>query len=377
MKKRLSDLFAFSNKTIGNAQWASMFYGANKGELIKGEAIIFKRHLCGGMKYSDNSYEIRKDSIILTPAFDNGVLLKYAYYYLLANKDLWQRYYVGTSHLTNLSQIDLGMIEIDYPSLDIQKKIIDSLDYVLKAKEKRKKALRILPNFLPAYYRSIRGSYKYYWSQYFRVGDLIKESDKRKRSKEPHYSIQIIPTPIGLELHADKQYTFTVDKTKCNPYFLSVALNASEKLKSLSNSPFSFTYKGGRLLSAISELQLRLPEDEVQMDFENRYKQIEKLTAKMRESEDKLNRLFDMLLYSFLLRGQEFNEQRINLLSDNPLIVTTNKYTYDDHQYISSLKEYNDKRASLYDYLEKGTVKQYFDSETGKIKLVGRDTIHI
>ena len=136
-------------------------------------------------------------------------------------------------------------------------------------------------------------------------------------------------------------------------------------------------YNPLRFVSAIQNVQIRLPEDEVQREFENRYKQIEVIMKKMQESKDKLSRLFDILLYSLLLRGQDFNDLRIKLLSDNPLIVTTDKYTYDDRLNISSLKEYNTKRASLYKYLDKGIVKQYFDSDSGKIKLVGRDTVHI
>ena len=76
------------------------------------------------MEYTESEYEIRQDCIVLTTAFDSGILLKYAYYYLLANKDLWNRLYVGTTRLTNLSKIDLGMIEIEYPSLSIQERII-------------------------------------------------------------------------------------------------------------------------------------------------------------------------------------------------------------------------------------------------------------
>lgn len=375
MKKRLSDLFSISNNTIDNAQRTLLLDGA-KGNSVKGEAIIFKKHLCGGMEYSDDIYEIRQDCIVLTAAFNSGLLLKYVYYYLLANKDLWQRYYVGTSRLTNLSQIDLGGIEVECPPLSMQEKIIDCLDGVLKAKEKRINAQRALPNFLLAYYRNLRSSYGRYWGKDIKVADLAKEFDKRKISKTLHDSMRIIPTSTGFEFYADKKYTFTVDKTKCNPYFLSVALNASEKLLSLSQDNFAI-YNHGWLVSAISEMQIRLPEDEVQNEFEIRYKQIERLMKKMRESEDKLNHLFDMLLYTFLLRGQEFNEQRINLLSDNPLIVATNKYTYDGQQGIISLKDYNDKRTSLYDYLDKGVIKQYFDSKTGKIKFVGRDTVHV
>lgn len=375
MKKQLRDLFSINNNTIGYAQRIYLLDGA-KGNSVKGEAIIFKKRLSGGMEYTESEYEIRQDSIVLTKTFDSGILLKYAYYYLLANKDLWNKLYVGTTRLTNLSQIDLGMIEIEYPSLSIQEKIISYLDGISKAQENREKNLRLLQDFLLAYYLSLRSSYGRYWSKDIKVKNLLKNNYQRKRTKSFLEFGKIVPVPTGFELYADKKYVFTVDKTKCNPYFLSVALNASETLHSLLEDNFS-VYNPLRLVSAIKDIQIRVPEDEVQKEFENRYKQIEGIMKKMQESKDKLRLLFDILLYSLLLRGQEFNELRINLLSDNPLIISTDKYTYDDLQKISSLEEYNDKRTSLYDYLDKGIVKQYFDSNTGKIELIGLDTIHI
>lgn len=374
MKKRLSDLFSISNNTIGYAQRAYLLDGA-KGNSVKGEAIIFKKRLSGGMEYSESEYEIRQDCIVLTAAFDSEILLKYAYYYLLANKDLWNRLYVGTTRLTNLSQIDLGMIEIEYPSLSIQEKIIGLLDGISKARENREKSLRILSDFLLSYYLSLRSSYGRYWGKDIKVGNLVKGFYKKKSTKSFHDFGQIVPMSTGFELYAEKKYVFTVD-TKCNPYFLSVALSASEMLHILLKDKLTI-YNPLRLVSAIQNVQIRLPEDEVQREFENRYKQIEVIMKKMQESKDKLSRLFDILLYSLLLRGQDFNDLRIKLLSDNPLIVTTDKYTYDNRLNISSLKEYNNKRVSLYKYLDKGIVKQYFDSDSGKIKLVGRDTVHI
>ena len=374
MKKRLRDLFSISNNTISSTQRAYLLDGA-KGNFVKGEAIIIKKRLSGGMEYTESEYEIRQDCIVLTTAFDSGILLKYAYYYLLANKDLWNRLYVGTTRLTNLSKIDLGMIEIEYPSLSIQERIIGFLDGILKAQENRVKSLRILSDFLQSYYLCLRSSYGRYWGKDIKVGNLVKGFYKREKTKKYHDFGQIVPVPTGFELYADKKYVFTVD-TKCNPYFLSVALNASEMLHRQLKDKLAI-YNPLRLVSAIQNMQIRLPEDKVQMDFENRYKQIEGIMKKMQESKDKLNRLFDILLYSLLLRGQEFNEQRINLLSDNPLIVTTDKCTYDDGRNISSLKEYNNKRASLYKYLDKGIVQQYFDFDSGKIKFFGRDTVHI
>lgn len=374
MKKRLRDLFSISNNTISSTQRAYLLDGA-KGNFVKGEAIIIKKRLSGGMEYTEREYEIRQDCIVLTTAFDSGILLKYAYYYLLANKDLWNRLYVGTTRLTNLSKIDLGMIEIEYPSLSIQERIIGFLDGILKAQENRVKSLRILSDFLQSYYLCLRSSYGRYWGKDIKVGNLVKGFYKREKTKKNHDFGQIVPVPTGFELYADKKYVFTVD-TKCNPYFLSVALNASEMLHRQLKDKLAI-YNPLRLVSAVQNMQIRLPEDKVQMDFENRYKQIDGIMKKMQESKDKLNRLFDILLYSLLLRGQEFNEQRINLLSDNPLIATTDKCTYDDGRNISSLKEYNNKRASLYKYLDKGIVQQYFDFDSGKIKFFGRDTVHI
>lgn len=132
------------------------------------------------MEYSESEYEIRQDCIVLTAAFDSGILLKYAYYYLLANKDLWNRLYVGTTRLTNLSHIDLGMIEIECPSLSIQEKIIGLLDGISKAQENRVKSLRILSDFLLSYYLSLRSSYGRYWGKDIKVGNLVKGFCKKK-----------------------------------------------------------------------------------------------------------------------------------------------------------------------------------------------------
>lgn len=375
MKRLLGDLFSIKCKNISKIQREYLRNGA-EGDMMKGEAIIFKKHLCESMEYSDGIYEFRHDSIVLTVASDSGVLLKYAYYYLLANKDLWQRYYVGTSSMINLSQYDLERIVIDCPSLSIQERIVGCLDGVLRAKEERTKVQKVLPDFLLAYYQSLKNSYGRYWSEEVKLGDFVKSIGKAKKVKDLPGSVPVVPTPTGIEVCGDKKYTFTVDDTTCNPYFLSVALNASDLLHSL----FQDKLLGGHqdwLVAAISDIKLRLPEKEVQKDFEVHYKLLESLMEIMEKSAKKLNRLFEILLYSLLLREQDFNPLRINFLSDNPLITSKEKYTYDDVQGISSLKQYDDKRASLYDYLEKGIIKQLFDTKDGKIKFVGADTTHV
>lgn len=83
MEKYLGDLCFIDN--FYNRNSYEMGIKSDKG-VVQGEAIIFGKHLGGTMKYSESSFRVDKDCIVVTPRYDQEVLLKYIYYYLQANK---------------------------------------------------------------------------------------------------------------------------------------------------------------------------------------------------------------------------------------------------------------------------------------------------
>lgn len=337
-------------------------------ENVLGESIVFKKHLNNAsIEYSEESYEVKTDLVVVSHVNTEEVLLKYIYYYLHVNKKVWRRYYVGTT-LLNLSPIDLKYVKIPYPPLEVQQHIVAVFDLLYDIKNKRMKSNYELMKFLSSYYIYLEKATGRYWNVDVKLDSLLKGYQRSAKSNEGIWMFPLLPIKNGFLIRLDSDYSFTLDK-KCNPYFLCVALCATGKYLGLLNKlPYSsnrLTY----LVSKLSDISLKLPSKEVQKEFEKRYLQIEKLNMMMAQFSTKSNHLVDVLLSRLLNRNSEHCIWKNIGDFKRTQLIEANKCTYDNYQKITSLLEYDEKRKKLYASLEDKVIEQFFDIKDGKIKI--------
>lgn len=340
---------------------------SDKG-LAQGEAIILGMHIGGTMEYSKASFRIDKDCIAITPKNEQYVLLKYIYYYLLANKKAWKRYYVGTIQ-RNLSKVDLQFTKIAYPPIELQHHIVVIFDLIYDFIEKRKDARKALHEFLLSYYQNLKNVSGLYWKKTLDVSKILTECHKDKKTKYGPTSQPFIPTHRGIRFVVDGQgYDFDINKGVCNPYFLAVALSASPKVARTFERTIKSNTNISLLHSQLTDITMALPNMEIQHEFEKRYKQIERIDETMCQFVQQVEILKETLLSSILSRDSETSAWK----NENPQIVfhalETDKFTYEDFPKLTNLSEYDEKRDSLFELLEKGSLVQYFNEEERKVK---------
>lgn len=338
-------------------------------EFVRGESIVFKKHFNNAsIEYSEDSYKVRTDLIVVSNVNNQEVLLKYIYYYLYVNKSVWRRYYVGTTFL-NLSPEDLKFARIPYPSLDVQQHIVAMFDLLCDIKNKRMEANYELMTFLSSYYRYLEKATGRYWTIEVKLDTILKGYQRDAKSNEGTWMFPLLPSKNGFQMRDSTFYSFTVDKNKCNPYFLCVALCASGKYIELASKISCKSNNISLFVSKMSEISLKLPTSKVQKEFEKRYLQIEKLNTMMRNFSISNNRLFELLLSRLLKKNSEYCIWKNKIMQKTALLIDADKCTYDDYLKITSIFEYDEKRKNLYDRLDNETIEQFFDFQDGKVKI--------
>lgn len=365
MEKYLGDLCFMDNFYIRNIHDTGI---KTDKDFVKGEAVIFGMHLGGTMEYSETSFSVNKDCIAITPKDEQEILLKYIYYYLLANKKVWKRYYVGTS-LKNLSKIDLQFVKINYPSIELQYHIVAIFDLLHESLKKRAETRFYLYKFLPSYYQYLEKATGRYWTKKIKIEKALMEFEKEDKGMAELGSLLLPPFHKGFKvILSHNVYSIAINKKVCNPYYLAVALSSSPKIALAidkcngSNLGISF------FISKISEISLTLPDMGVQKEFEKRYKQIESLEESMFQFIQQTELLIKVLLFKLLSRNSEKSIWKNNEMQDVSSAIETEKFTYEDYRKLTRLSEYDEKRDYLFELLEKGALIQYFDEKEGIIK---------
>lgn len=365
MEKYLGDLCFMDNFYIRNTHDTGI---KSDKDFVQGEAIIFGMHLGGTMEYSETSFRVNKDCIAITPKDEQEVLLKYVYYYLLANKKVWKRYYVGTS-LKNLSKVDLQFVKISYPSIELQHHIVAIFELLYESLKKRAEARLYLYKFLPSYYQYLEKATGRYWTKKIKVENALMKLEKEDKGMVELGSLLLSPFHKGFKVILNHNvYSIAINKKVCNPYCLAVALSSSPKVALAIDKCNSSNLGISFFISKISEMSLTLPDMGVQKEFEKRYKQIESLEEYMRQFTQQTEFLIKVLLFKLLSRGSEKSIWKNKKMQGISSVIETEKFTYEDYRKLTRLSEYDEKRDYLFELLEKGTLIQYFDEKEGIIK---------
>ena len=126
----------------------------------------------------------------------------------------------------------------------------------------------------------------------------------------------------------------------------------------------------------VKNLKIELPSIKAQMYFEKVYHQVENIQKYMEEEIHLLEELRLSLLAKF------FKDIQISVTGDS---LQTDKVTKDltdiealikliDNGGFSDLSNYDEMRSLLYKYIDEGTVEQFFDTYTQKVKIRKNET---
>lgn len=368
MEKYLGELCIMSDFYVRNTYMRDI---KSDKDFIYGEALIFGKHLGGTMDYSESSFRVGKDCIAVTIRNDQEILLKYIYYYLQANKKAWKRFYVGTT-LQNLSKVDLFFVKICYPSIDNQHHLVAIFDLLSDIQRNLCEVRILLYKFLASYYQYLKKVSGRFWDNYLKVSDIFKEYKKETKSKAEYGISSVVPFDKGLKItYNGAVHIFMIDKKKCNPYFLAIALEASGRFTKILEESTTSYHDISYLISQFSCISLSLPDNKVQSEFEKRYKQIERIYDDIHQLTQLIEALTKTLQSTFLVRGSKKRIWKNDLIKNIKSAIETKKYTIEGYHELSSLDEYDEKRDNLFGLLENGDIEQYFDATEGAIKFRG------
>lgn len=110
------------------------------------EALIFGTGGNATMHYVDGDFSVSTDCLVAKRKSDE-VLTKYVYYYLFSNMCILQRGFRG-SGLKHISKSYIDEIDIPILDLEVQKKIINSTDKILRAINQRTEQIELINKHL-------------------------------------------------------------------------------------------------------------------------------------------------------------------------------------------------------------------------------------
>lgn len=111
-------------------------------KIYSGECLVFGTGGNATLHYINGDFATSTDCFVVRSS-SSGILVKYVYYFLFGNISILEEGFKG-SGLKHISKSYLNSIQIPIPPLDIQRKIINTLDKVLLLLEKRKEQIVVL-----------------------------------------------------------------------------------------------------------------------------------------------------------------------------------------------------------------------------------------
>lgn len=387
------------------------------------KGIIIGRGGSPNWHYVEGKFDMSTDCCLLEPKCDD-IDIKFLYYYLCAHPSSFTRYFKGAG-LKHISMQDIKATNIEYPDLDIQKIIVLRLSALDEIIEKRNKNLTDFAEVLKNYYletiQNAKG-YKEVFVDDIKVdiktgpfGSQLKKSQikedgdvyvigfdnisgnyfikgakryitneelpkyKRYLVKEGDVLVSVmgtigrsavVPSDIGTAINTKHLVDITVNKRKCNPYYLSFAFCHSPHIKAQFERKKKGAVMPGVNMKDIKELKISLPDIKVQDYFELIYKGFHNLLQKLNKSLQLLEELRKTLLQQYIIenqvpswyptttddKGSESKDRIIELLD----IVNSGR--------IKNVEEYNDLKEKLFNYIASGKITQSFDEENNLIK---------
>lgn len=372
-------------------------------------------------RFANGMFSISTDCCLLT-AQQESVDIEYVYYYLCAFPTVMQRLYKGVG-IKHISLSDIKNIEIEYPTIEVQKTIVSVLSFLDAVIKKRQiSVVENIPELLKSYYsqlvdNNVWDKVKIYdvatdmksgpfgtqlhVSQFREKGEIyvygiddltkkspknrylpIAEMDKYKRYLVKGHDVlisimgtvgrtKVVPKDIGLAINTKHLVDITLNQNLCKPYFLAYTLENNSKVKRQIESSKHGAVMSAIKMSDVKNIKITLPSIKVQMYFEEVYHLVLDIQRCMEEEIQLLKELRKSLLVKY------FRENNIVNASDEVLKNSQNASCSDIESLIgiineggfSDLSNYDVMRSLLYRYIGEKIIEQYYDEETKNVKL--------
>lgn len=310
----------------------------------KNDILMSVRAPVGSLNIADQKCCIGRGLCAIRPS--NKVDYLFLYHFLKSIEEKISAQGVGST-FTAINRKDIEKIEIPVPPLPIQKHIVTILEYAEQLKEKREQANKYMDTIIQSlfYYMfddpvknekrfpieklnnicdvrdGTHDSPKYVNKGFplitsknvskgyidFNDAKFISKEDFEKVSKRSYVDNGDIIMPmigtIGNPIVVNKKREFAVKNVALIKFKDSKTSNVY--IKTLLSGPYfnAITKQNNRggtqkflALSDIRNIPIPLPSQELQKEFEKRFKKIESLKAKQSETTSEINTLFDALM---------------------------------------------------------------------------------
>lgn len=302
------------------------------------------------VEYAKEKCIISKNKFLLINIKPELVMTKYVYYYLLANDDLLQQFYLGT--IPTFYKSSLRHIQILAPSLSEQAIKVAEFDILNSLIEKRKTSIGSLSSFMQAYYGRAYKVSGQFWKKR-KISTIASIQPYKSNIKLSMLSA--FPREDGVVLAGRRSVFIKVKQSECNPYFLACAIQAK-----IDNDVDVFIN-----IKELSNIIVNLPYMSEQNIYEEIYKMVYRILDDMKLFGMKLNILFRFLLHRDLYKVNISNQiQMSRNASEAGSVLQVNQKD------IPSLMQYDEIRRQRYEMLEERKIEQRFDKKSGKIILV-------
>lgn len=310
--------------------------------------------------YVMDQVEILRRMFCLVNRNTDIVSTKYVYYYLLGNKDLLERFYMGST-LENLSIVSLRSFKISIPSMTEQLAIVRNMDVLESIIANQSKAMNKIYDIFGAYYQRAYLVNSKYWNKK-KLISFSRSKIYSRRSTE----FEVIPKEHGVMV---SNYFLTVDRKICNPYYLAAALQEALVVKFQINNSWTDVTYSGLSIADLRNIFIPLPPLKVQNDYEVIYRKISDIKDDMNRFLEKAHELYEIMLLKFLYKDSMQKNLALFEMEVSKLANTIVKYSYLEPKTFVSLTAYDVARKDEYAKLKSGNVIQVFDEKQGKIIL--------
>ena len=344
----------YLEKTITELFEVKLFKSPSTQSCLNKEGIIVGFDGVLYVDYSLDEYVYTSAILFLEKKDQEELLVKYAYYYLLANKDWIYRILKSIRRLTPLV---FSRLTIKYPTISEQNEIVQKLDLIHKIKGWQFGAYGNLTNFPYSYYQRMEKASGFLWKNEMKLSKLV-DIRQGKGNKESLF-LNVKVNSETIEFSGKSKVILKMKSEKSNSYFLGCALPTRKLFRMLRSSTIASKIP----LLQMKNLTIKLPSKKEQMHFEEIFRKVDEIKSYMKEFVERMSLIEDFYLYSFLYRknfGRTFSS---NTNFDS------GKYSYENSSIIDTLQTFNAIRTELYKELNNDEVIQYFDSVTQSVCL--------
>ena len=344
----------YLEKTITELFEVKLFKSPSTQSYLNKEGIIVGFDGVLYVDYSLDEYVYTSAILFLEKKDQEELLVKYAYYYLLANKDWIYRILKSIRRLTPLV---FSRLTIKYPTISEQNEIVQKLDLIHKVKGWQFGAYGNLTNFPYSYYQRMEKASGFLWKNEMKLSKLV-DIRQGKGNKESLF-LNVKVNSETIEFSGKSKVILKMKSERSNSYFLACALPTRKLFRMLRSSTIASKIP----LLQMKNLTIKLPSKKEQMHFEEIFRKVDEIKSYMKEFVERMSLIEDFYLYSFLYRknfGRTFSS---NTNFDS------GKYSYENSSIIDTLQTFNAIRTELYKELNNDEVIQYFDSVTQSVCL--------